>query len=183
MDSIRIPTNRHSHNRRGNHGSRLQAQTHHRGALRRALAPTFPAGAMLLIIPWRGWAPRILARRCSTGASRRFLFRKFRCAPIDGARAVSQLPGLCTSAPAASELAGDFETMDKRLTTSVDIAIAKAHTAAIFYVMTLQPGMVAAPGGIPLPVNGKVVGAIGVSGAPSGAMDSRAAQAGADSLK
>ncbi len=73
--------------------------------------------------------------------------------------------------------------MDKRLTTSVDIAIAKAHTAAIFYVMTLQPGMVAAPGGIPLPVNGKVVGAIGVSGAPSGAMDSRAAQAGADSLK
>ena len=32
----------------------------------------FRAGAMLLIIPWRGWAPRILAQRCSTGASRRF---------------------------------------------------------------------------------------------------------------
>jgi hypothetical protein len=29
---------------------------------------------MLLIIPWRGWAPRILARRCSTGASRRFSY-------------------------------------------------------------------------------------------------------------
>ena len=41
-----------------------------RGALRRALAPTFRAGSDLLIIPWRGWAPRILARRCSTGASR-----------------------------------------------------------------------------------------------------------------
>ena len=27
-------------------------------------------------------------RRCSTGASRRFRFRKFRCGPIDGARAV-----------------------------------------------------------------------------------------------
>ena len=41
-----------------------------RGALRRALAPTFRAGSDLLIIPWRGWAPRTLARRCSTGASR-----------------------------------------------------------------------------------------------------------------
>ena len=47
------------------------------------------AGAMLLIIPWRGWAPRNLARRCSTGASRRFSFlADIRCAPIDGARAV-----------------------------------------------------------------------------------------------
>lgn len=92
-----------------------------------------------------------------------------------------------------------FETMNNAAYASADIAIAKAHTAAIFkqptkvwfdrmesghsYVMTLRPGMVAAAGGIPLLVNGKVVGAIGVSGAPSGAMDSQAAQAGADALK
>ena len=60
-----------------------------RGALRRALAPTFRAGSDLLIIPWRGWAPR------TSGAAlldRRepliFLFSKFSIAPIDGARAV-----------------------------------------------------------------------------------------------
>jgi glc operon protein GlcG len=92
-----------------------------------------------------------------------------------------------------------FEAMDNAAYASADIAIAKAHTAAIFkqptkawfdrmesghsYVMTLRPGMVAAAGGIPLIVDGKVVGAIGVSGAPSGEMDNLAARAGADALK
>jgi len=33
-----------------------------RGAQRRLLAPTFPAGELLLFIPWR-WSPRNLARR------------------------------------------------------------------------------------------------------------------------
>ena len=38
--------------------------------LRRALAPTFRAGAMLLIIPSRVGAPPNLTRRCLTGAIR-----------------------------------------------------------------------------------------------------------------
>ena len=98
--------------------------------------------------------------------------------------------------------AGDlvyFEKMDNAPYASGDVAVAKAHTAAIFkqptkgwfdrmesghtYVMTLRPGMVAAAGGIPLVVGGKIAGAIGVSGAPSGALDNQAAQAGADALK
>ena len=51
------------------------------------------------------------------------------------------------------------------------------------YVSTLEPGLVASAGGIPLVIDGKVVGAIGVSGAPSGMIDNQAAQAGADALK
>ena len=55
----------------------------------------------VLIIPWRGEAPRNLARRCSTGAGRRLVrFRKFRCAPIDGASSWWQLPPMVMS-PAA----------------------------------------------------------------------------------
>ena len=58
-------------------------------ALRRALSPTFRAGAMLLIIPWRGWAH---AASDAALLDRReppiFRFSKFRCGPIDGARAL-----------------------------------------------------------------------------------------------
>ena len=43
-------------------------------------------------------------------------------------------------------------------------------------------GVVAAEGGIPLLVNGKIVGAIGVSGMTS-VQDNQCAKAGADSLK
>jgi len=42
--------------------------------------------------------------------------------------------------------------------------------------------VVAAKGGIPLPINGKIVGAIGVSGMTS-AQDNQCAKAGADSLE
>ena len=45
-------------------------QRAHRPSLRHALAPTFRAGAMLLIIPSRVGAAPNLTRRCSTGASR-----------------------------------------------------------------------------------------------------------------
>ena len=43
-------------------------------------------------------------------------------------------------------------------------------------------GVVAAEGGIPLLIDGKIVGAIGVSGMTS-AQDNQCAKAGADSLK
>ena len=49
-------------------------------------------------------------------------------------------------------------------------------------VLTLD-GVIASAGGIPLMANGKIIGAIGVSGGPTGAVDSGPAQAGADALK
>lgn len=49
-------------------------------------------------------------------------------------------------------------------------------------VLTLD-GVIASAGGIPLMSNGKIVGAIGVSGGPTGVIDSGPAQAGADALK
>jgi glc operon protein GlcG len=92
-----------------------------------------------------------------------------------------------------------FEKMENAPYASTNIAMAKARTAASFklptkvwfdrmetghpYVATLEPGLVAAAGGIPLMVDGKVVGAIGVSGGPTGLIDTDAAQAGVDALK
>ena len=48
-------------------------------------------------------------------------------------------------------------------------------------ILTLK-GVVAAEGGIPLVMDGKIVGAIGVSGATS-AQDAQCAKAGADTIK
>ena len=50
------------------------------------------------------------------------------------------------------------------------------------YVGQLDPRIVASAGGIPLVVDGKIIGAIGVSGGANGLMDAVAAQAGADTL-
>lgn len=92
-----------------------------------------------------------------------------------------------------------FEKMDGAPYASTSIAIGKARTAATFkrptkvffdamesghpYIATLEPGLVAALGGVPLIVDGKVVGAIGVSGGPTGVFDTGAAEAGAAALK
>jgi uncharacterized protein GlcG (DUF336 family) len=51
------------------------------------------------------------------------------------------------------------------------------------YVATLYPGIVAAAGGVPVVVDGKIVGAIGVSGSPTGLIDEKAALAGAAVFK
>ena len=91
-----------------------------------------------------------------------------------------------------------FEKMDSAPTSSNEIGIGKAWTAATFkrpskaffdqmesghvYVAKLDPRIVASAGGIPLVVDGKIVGAIGVSGGANGLMDAVAAQAGADTL-
>src|SRR5665213_4217562 len=66
----------------------------------------FGPAAMLLIIPWRGWAPRILARCCSTGASRRFFYLGNSAGGRSMALVLFEPPGRCASAPAASERAG-----------------------------------------------------------------------------
>ena len=85
-----------------------------------------------------------------------------------------------------------FERMENTQTASVDIAQGKARTAAMYRrttrtfaetiakagtaVMTL-PGVVASPGGMPIFVDGKVIGGVGVSGV-TGDQDEQCAKAG-----
>jgi len=97
--------------------------------------------------------------------------------------------------------AGDlvyYEKMDNTQLGSANIAIDKARSAALFKrptkafqdalaaggegwrILRLQ-GAVPVEGGIPLVIDGKIVGAIGMSGGTS-AQDAQCAKAGADSL-
>jgi len=89
-----------------------------------------------------------------------------------------------------------FHRMDDVQTGSVDVAMAKAKTAALFRrptqaladalkngnqgVLSL-PGATAIAGGVPITVNGKVIGAVGCSGMASD-QDAAVAQAGVDAL-
>ena len=92
-----------------------------------------------------------------------------------------------------------YEKMDNTQLGSANVAIDKARSAALFKrptkalqdvlaaggegmrVLRLQ-GAVPIEGGIPLVMDGKIVGAIGVSGATS-AQDVQCAKAGADTIK
>jgi uncharacterized protein GlcG (DUF336 family) len=92
-----------------------------------------------------------------------------------------------------------YEKMDNTQLGSANVAIDKARSAALFKrptkafqdvvaagadgmrVLRLQ-GAVPIEGGIPLVMDGKIVGAIGVSGATS-AQDAQCAKAGADTVK
>jgi glc operon protein GlcG len=92
-----------------------------------------------------------------------------------------------------------FERMDGAIYAANEIAIRKARTAAMFkrptadffhfmesghpFIATLTPKLTASIGGIPLVVDGKIIGAIGVSGSPSGPTDLGPAQASVDALK
>jgi glc operon protein GlcG len=93
-----------------------------------------------------------------------------------------------------------FYKMDQTQNASGGIALGKARTAArfrrpsevfatamqaptgAFYATLGDPPPVASPGGIPLIEGGKIVGAIGCSGA-TGAQDQAACKAGADTIK
>src|SRR5262245_8879640 len=92
-----------------------------------------------------------------------------------------------------------FYKMDQTQVVSISIAINKARTAARFrrpsevfanlmqtpagnFASTLDPTLVASPGGIPLVEGGKLIGAIGCSGA-TGAQDQLACAAGASLVK
>ena len=92
-----------------------------------------------------------------------------------------------------------FYKMDQAQIASAAISQGKARTAARFrrpsevffnvmqtpagaYLATLEPTLVASPGGFPLIVDGKLVGAIGCSGG-TGAQDAVACKAGADMMK
>ena len=92
-----------------------------------------------------------------------------------------------------------YEKMDNTQIGSAEVAIDKAKTAALFKrpskafqdalagggdglrVLGLK-GVVPIEGGIPLVMDGKIVGAIGVSGATS-AQDAQCTKAGADTIK
>jgi len=90
-----------------------------------------------------------------------------------------------------------LERMDDSQLASLDVSIAKARCALLFkrptkaledavaggraVVMTL-PNAVPAEGGLPLMAHGKIVGAIGISGATS-PQDGIVAKAGADELE
>lgn len=91
-----------------------------------------------------------------------------------------------------------FSRMDGSQLASVAIAQGKARTAARFrretrvfynlfetghpYVGSLDPTLVASPGGFPLVEGGKLIGAIGCSGG-TGDQDAAACKAGVDLLK
>jgi len=92
-----------------------------------------------------------------------------------------------------------YEKMDNTQLGSANVAVDKARSAALFKrptkafqdalaaggdsmrVLSLK-GAVPIEGGIPLIIDGKIVGAIGVSGATS-AQDAQCAKTGADTLK
>ena len=89
-----------------------------------------------------------------------------------------------------------LEKMDNANNSTSRLAISKARSAADFRRPTKffedalasrpvigQLGVTAVGGGIPIVMNGKIVGAIGASGAPSSDGDISAAQAGIDALK
>ncbi len=89
-----------------------------------------------------------------------------------------------------------FEKMDDTQIASVKIAITKARASATFRrptrvfadniakgnnaAMTL-PGVIGSPGGVPIVVGGKMIGAVGVSGV-TGDQDEQCAKAGISSL-
>jgi glc operon protein GlcG len=92
-----------------------------------------------------------------------------------------------------------FYKMDQTQIASVAISQGKARTAARFrrpsgaffnlmqtpagaFAATLDPTLVASPGGFPLVEGGKIIGAIGCSGA-TGDQDGVACKAGADTVK
>jgi uncharacterized protein GlcG (DUF336 family) len=91
-----------------------------------------------------------------------------------------------------------FSRMDGAQLASINISQGKARTAARFrresrafynafetghpYVATLDPTLIASPGGWPLIEGGKLIGAIGCSGG-TGDQDAAACKAGADLVK
>jgi glc operon protein GlcG len=105
-------------------------------------------------------------------------------------------------AVAVTDTAGNlvyFERMDNTQTGSINVALGKSRSAALFrrptkvfqdlvakgseftYLLGLE-GAVVVQGGIPIIMDGKVVGGLGVSGG-SGAQDVQSAEAGIAALK
>jgi glc operon protein GlcG len=92
-----------------------------------------------------------------------------------------------------------FIKMDDLRQIGIDLSQGKARTSAISKlpskafedrvaaggvgIAVLGIGVVPSAGGFPIIVGGKMIGAIGVGGGPTGVIDSQVAQAGVDALK
>ena len=92
-----------------------------------------------------------------------------------------------------------FLKMDDLRQLGVDLSQGKARTSAFSKLPSkayedrvtsggagltvLSFGVTAAAGGLPIMMNGKMIGAIGVGGGPTGVIDTQVAQAGLDALK
>jgi len=89
-----------------------------------------------------------------------------------------------------------YERMDDTQSASATIAPGKASAAAMYRrptrvfadvitksgaALTTLPGVVASPGGVPIVVGGKIIGAVGVSGV-TGDQDEQCAKAGVGAL-
>ena len=89
-----------------------------------------------------------------------------------------------------------FERIDDTQIASIEIAIAKARAAATFRrptrvfadgiakgnnALATLPGVIGSPGGVPIVVGGKIVGAVGVSGV-TGDQDEQCAKVGVGAL-
>jgi glc operon protein GlcG len=78
-------------------------------------------------------------------------------------------------------------SQDKARTSAVSKLPSKAYedrvAAGGVGIAVLALGVTPSAGGIPIIVAGKMVGAIGVGGGPTGVVDSKVAQAGVDALK
>ncbi len=89
-----------------------------------------------------------------------------------------------------------YERMDDTQSASAAIAPGKASAAAMYRrptrvfaevitksgaALTTLPGVVASPGGVPIVVGGKIIGAVGVSGV-TGDQDEQCAKAGVSAL-
>lgn len=113
---------------------------------------------------------------------------------IDAAKAEATRHGWCISV-AVVDTAGElvaFEKTDGAPGISIAVAQGKARTAALLqapskafedFINDGKPSFLSVPGatplegGLPIVVDGSVVGAVGVSGAPGGHYDSQVAQA------
>jgi uncharacterized protein GlcG (DUF336 family) len=113
----------------------------------------------------------------------------------DAALAKAQFPSAVAIVGPAGELIY-LAKMDNANNTTSELAIKKATSAAGFRRPTKffedalatrpvvgQLGVTAVGGGIPIVLDGHIVGAIGASGAPSSDGDIAVAQAGLDALK
>ena len=93
-----------------------------------------------------------------------------------------------------------FTKMDGAQIGSNEISLRKAKAAALYRRPTkvfedglakgggglgilLLPNVIASGGGLPIMEGGKIIGAIGVSGSPTGTIDAEASQAGLDAMK
>ena len=123
--------------------------------------------------------------------------RKVAAAALTEARKNGWAMGVAITDPAGIMLY--FERMDGGQNAAQEVATAKARSAALFRRPTKAfqddvaaagqglryltlPGVVAAEGGIPLVIDGRIVGAIGVSGGTY-LQDGQVATAGAAALK